>query len=125
MKHQTKSVKMRMRAKMKPFMTNTLSISSHNLDGEFFKHILNGLPNNIFSQIGEVQHRRRRISSRCNSEGEEICPRSIHWAPELVLEPSRVRTSSTGSILSKAKANYDDSSYECDCGVPGCDCYNV
>ena len=40
MKHQTKSVKMRMRAKMKPFMTNTLSISSHNLDGEYL--ILDG-----------------------------------------------------------------------------------
>jgi hypothetical protein len=56
------------------------------------KHVVHIVPQ-PGCQIGEVQHRRRRISSRCNSEGEEICPRSIHWAPELVLEPSRVRTS--------------------------------
>ena len=35
MKHQTKSVKMRMRHKMKPFMTNTLFVSSHKLDGKY------------------------------------------------------------------------------------------
>jgi serine/threonine protein kinase len=88
------------------------------------KHVIRIVPKEG-CEIGEIQHRRRRISSRCNSEGEEICTRSIHWAPELVLEPSRVRTSSAGSILSKSKANYDDSSYECDCGVPGCNCFNM
>ena len=58
------------------------------------------------------------------NDGDEV--KSIHWAPELVLEPSRVRTSSAGSILSKSATNYwDDSSYECDCGVAGCHCYEV
>jgi len=67
-----------------------------------------------------VQHRRRRVSSRGENEDEPY--KSIHWAPELVLEPSRVRTSSTGSILSKGN-NWTESSYDCDCGVPGCTCY--
>jgi len=66
------------------------------------------------------QHRRRRISSRGDNEDEPY--KTIHWAPELVLEPSRVRTSSAGSILSKGN-NWAESSYECDCGVPGCTCY--
>ena len=43
MKHQTKSVKMRMRAKMKPFMTNTLFVLSHKLDGKFHFRYTSGL----------------------------------------------------------------------------------
>ena len=42
MKHQTKSVKMRMRHKMKPFMTNTLFVSSHKLDGKYHFHCTSG-----------------------------------------------------------------------------------
>jgi hypothetical protein len=80
------------------------------------KHVVNVVPN-PGCITGEIQHRRRRISSRC-SEGEEV--KSIHWAPELVLEPSRVRTSSAGSILSKSKSEWDEDYYECDCGVAGC-----
>jgi len=68
------------------------------------------------------EHRRRRKSSRCDEDGNEIRHRRISWAEELVLEPSRVRTCSEGSILNKNGNDWSTSSYLCDCGVIDCDC---
>lgn len=67
-------------------------------------------------------HRRRRKSSRGDDEGSEFATKSIRWAPELVLEPSRVRTSSTGSILVKHDVDWSPNSYVCDCGIEDCSC---
>ncbi|CBY17908.1 unnamed protein product [Oikopleura dioica] len=68
------------------------------------------------------EHRRRRKSSRCDEDGNEIRHRKISWAEELVLEPSRVRTCSEGSILNKDGNDWSIDHYLCDCGVIDCDC---
>ncbi|CAG5113939.1 Oidioi.mRNA.OKI2018_I69.chr2.g8029.t1.cds [Oikopleura dioica] len=68
------------------------------------------------------EHRRRRKSSRCDGDGNEIRHRRISWAEELVLEPSRVRTCSEGSILNKDGNDWSVDHYVCDCGFAGCDC---
>lgn len=72
-------------------------------------------------QVSEPEHRRRRKSSRCDNNGNEMSSRSISWAEGLVLEPSRVRTSSEGSIL-KGGDDWAVNHYECDCGLSECDC---
>lgn len=52
----------------------------------------------------------------------QIRHRKISWAEELVLEPSRVRTCSEGSILNKDGNDWSIDHYLCDCGVIDCDC---
>lgn len=122
-----KSKKKRKKRKNKRSRTDSHESDNEKPDTEpSTKQNQKSAPKPILIASNDIEHRRRRKSSRGDDDVpisfRPQTPRSVRWEPELVLEPHRVRTSSKGSILVKESHDWSIDSYICDCGFGDCDC---
>jgi hypothetical protein len=124
-----KSKKKRKKRKNKRSRTDSHESDNEKPDNQpSAKQTQKSAPKAIVVASNDVEHRRRRKSSRGDEDGccspsfQHHTPRSVRWEPELVLEPHRVRTSSNGGILVKESHDWSIDSYVCDCGFTDCDC---